>query len=39
MGGILKVVVAYSKIEEGFLKVAERLFRKVLSKRLGTKKK
>ena len=38
MGGFLKVVVGYSKILEGFLKFAERLFRNVLSKRLGTQK-
>ena len=38
MGGFLKVLVDYSKIVEGFLKVAERLFRNFLSKRLGTQK-
>ena len=36
MGGFLKVMVGYSKIVEGSLKVAERLFRSFLSKRLGT---
>ena len=38
MGGFRKVVVGYSNIVEGFLKVAERLFRNVLSNRLGTQK-
>ena len=38
MGGFLKVVIGYSKIVEGFLKVAERLFRNVLSKLLGIHK-
>ena len=38
MGGFLNVVAGYSKIMEGFLKVAERLFRNVLSKRLRTQK-
>ena len=36
MGGFLKVVVGYLNFVEGFLNVAGRLFRNVLSKRLGT---
>ena len=38
MRRFLKVVVGYSKIVKGSLKVAKRLFRNVLSNRLGTQK-
>ena len=36
MEDFLKVVMSYPKVVEGCRKVAERLFRNVLSKRLGT---
>ena len=38
MGGFLKVMVGYPKSVKLFLKVAERLFRNILLKRLGTEK-
>ena len=38
MGDFLNVVVGYSKTVEGFLKVAEMLFRNVLSNRIGIQK-